>query len=141
SASISFGITSFFNDATVVPGVAYRYTIYARSSQVSGTPTAAQNATTPLGAPSALVVTGTDVNAVGLSWTGTLNASNYLIEHSLIPDGGFVSAGATDGGTFVDTTVAGATRYFFQVRGQTADVPSGPASNQVDAIALLATPN
>ena len=85
--------------------------------------------------PTNLLVTGSTAAQVSLSWTNTdPNAANVVIERRTGLAGTYVQVGATTtaaANTFVDTTVAAGTTYYYRVRSNNKGSTS-VASNEVN---------
>jgi hypothetical protein len=90
----------------------------------------------PSGAPSApagLAATAASSSQINLSWSASAGAGSYQIQRS--PDGstGWTQVGSTSSGlSYSDTSLTGATTYFYRVTGSNS-VGASPPSNVVSA--------
>ena len=72
-------------------------------------------------------------STVNLAWTGNADTAGYDVYRSPVQGGGYVKIGSTTTNSFIDSSVANGTTYYYVVRGVDAQGNVGSASNEANA--------
>jgi fibronectin type 3 domain-containing protein len=130
-----------YSDTSVGGSTKYYYRVRASNGVGDSTYTNIANATTPVqpavpAAPANLAVNAVSATRIDLSWGDVATETGFKIERST--DGlNFTQIGTTAGGvvTYSDTTVAGATKYYYRVRAS-----NNVGDSQYSTVANATTP-
>lgn len=119
-------------DATAVPGMAYAYSVKAKSAVASSAAGAPNAGYRQMSAPSAVTATdGTSAAHVQVTWTAPAGATGHQVFRSgTAAPIGTVSGAAT---TFLDTTATMCTRFTYTVKATGAATGAVSASSAADA--------
>ncbi len=150
--AITSGSTTAYRDTNLQPGKKYIYTVRAYKKSGSTVYLGAYNTTgvsaiTGLDTPALKSTTCVSYNSIRINWTPVKNAQGYRIYRRTSANGSWIRIGRItkqSSSSFVDTTAATGTKYYYTVRatctyGNTMKF-SGYNTTGVTGKAVLGTP-
>lgn len=131
------GSATTYQDMTVLPSTTYDYTVTAKDTAGNESPpsnTASVTTPAPDPAPSGLTATAGD-GQVTLNWTAVYGATSYSVKRSTTAGGPYGDIGSptpATGTTYIDSSPANGTTYYYVVTATNDGGQSG-ASNEATA--------
>lgn len=137
-AKVGASTSTSYVDASAVNGTTYYYEITADNAAGEGAASTQSPAVTPTApivapdAPSGLTVVAGNAK-ITLNWTAVTGAASYNVYRSTASGSQGTKVGASASTSYVDTTVANGTAYYYEVTADD-DAGEGPASAQSAAV-------
>lgn len=122
---VSADITTY-TDTTMTPDVIYDYRVFAQNSSGDSLPSDLSTAVLSSPGPPGTLNTFAVGPQVNLTWVDSSDETEFVIERSLTSGSGFTQIGtaAADTTTYFDTSVAGATTYYYRVKAVRGTISS-----------------